>query len=316
MATAQAMPEIYGCAHSPREREIMPRLTVIMPVRNGQEFVRKAVVSTLRAMPSDAELRIIDDGSVDDTHNILSTFSDPRLEIASNTSSLGVARSLNAALHQSDSEFVARMDADDICLPWRFKRQLKVIKNSDFCFSPVVFISESSRPLRVGQLGVISPEALPLHLLLANILVHPTMLCQRQAITELNGYRVTPAEDYDLWLRAAAKGFALKRDGIPTLLYRLHKGQATKTGKWVGVANDPLLDQSFQQLYERLFSTRTDTTALRDRAASGTWGQIDSDTLEAFHGNIRGLTRRLAWHQKLLLNVRLKRIQDAMTSSG
>lgn len=293
----------------------MPRLTVIMPVRNGQAFVRKAVVSTLRAMPSDAELRIIDDGSVDDTHNILSSFSDPRLEISSNTTSLGVANSLNAALHQSDSEFVARMDADDICLPWRFTRQLKVIGNSDFCFSPVVFINEGSRPLRVGQLGVILPEALPLHLLLANVLVHPTMVCRRQAIADLNGYRVTPAEDYDLWLRAAALGFALKRDGIPTLLYRLHEGQATKTGKWVSMANDPLLDQSFQQLHEKLFSTRTDTTALRDLAASGTWERIDSDALDSFHGNIRSLGRELAWHQQLLLNVRLNRMQGARTSS-
>lgn len=102
----------------------MPRLSVLMPVYNSAATLPAAVKSTLRALPEDSELVILDDGSTDRTLALAQGFTDQRVRVLSQ-SNAGVAAALNALLSASDSEFIARMDADDIVLPGRFGRQLR-----------------------------------------------------------------------------------------------------------------------------------------------------------------------------------------------
>lgn len=209
----------------------MPKLTVILPARNAESTVKRAVSSTLTAMPEDAELVVLNDGSTDRTSAVLETFSDSRLRILESSGSGGVAAALNMLLQKTDSQFVARMDADDIGLPWRFKTAMPALeRGTDVVFAPVVEFT--GKRLRPSVPLPISEEAFRLHLLLSNPVSHPTMIARRAVLEEVDGYREVPAEDYDLWLRMAAAGVRQQRIGAWGLLYRLHPKQITASKQW------------------------------------------------------------------------------------
>lgn len=207
----------------------MPRLSVLMPAYNSESTVEKAVRSTLRALPSDAELRVMDDGSTDGTLRVLEpiAFAEKRLVVTAAPQNGGVARTLNSLLGASDSELVARMDADDVVLPWRFAVSSAVIERTrtDAVFMSVVHNDAGRlRPMAPLPLG---PRGVRAALLVGNPVAHSTMMARRSALDAVSGYREVPSEDYDLWMRLSADGYALRRTGTPGIVLRRHESQVT-----------------------------------------------------------------------------------------
>jgi len=283
----------------------MPRLSVLMPVRNGERFLRRAVSSVLRSMPKDSELAICDDGSSDRTPNILAELAVDRRVRVLRTAGVGVSAALNKLIAATESEFVARMDADDVCLPWRFSLQLGALETADVVFSSVIFTSEDGWPQRPDRPGRITPEAVPLHLLMGNVLVHPTMTARRAALNAGQFYRATSAEDFDLWLRLAGSGYRLLRLATPALLYRRHPAQVSKSGAWLNAASDPMLDESYAALLlSELGDGFGDPRGLRRAVASGESAALGSDAA-LFDARMRERARRLGPLQRALLMSRL-----------
>jgi glycosyltransferase involved in cell wall biosynthesis len=219
-----------------------------MPVRNGEATVHHAVASTLRAMPRDAELVIWDDASTDGTVAAIERFADRRVRLVRSDQAAGVGAALRALSDQTDSRLVARMDADDVCLPWRFAAQSAALRRGrGILFSPVLRFRTS--PLRVTPSApvAIPPAALPLHLAVMSVVMHPTMFASRRAIEAAGGYRAILAEDYDLWLRAATAGVPMARMSLPTLAYRRHSAQVSLTGDYARrVSSDARLSESYR----------------------------------------------------------------------
>lgn len=205
----------------------MPRLTVLMPVHNGAATVAAAVSSTLRAMPKDAELVIWDDASTDATLAQIARVVDRRVRLVESAAKVGPGAAVRSLLAGTDSRFVARMDADDVCLPGRFALQLAYLqrRGCDILFSPVVRFRTHPPRFAPSAPMSISARAMPLHLAVMCVVMQPTMLATRQAIDGAGGYRDALAEDYDLWLRASTLGIRLERMPIPTVGYRRHDAQ-------------------------------------------------------------------------------------------
>lgn len=212
----------------------MPNISVLMPVYNAQDTLQLSLKSTLAALPRDSELLLIDDGSTDRSLDVAEGIRhhDRRVRILSMERNGGIVAALNRGLQYADARYVARMDADDICLPWRFRYSLNRLKDASL---DLVFTSTASfgrngfRPaLPLG----ISATALPLHLLMVNPVAHSTMLGKREVISEAGGYRAVPSEDYDLWLRLAARGKRLARLPLMSVLYRKHGNQITAQSSW------------------------------------------------------------------------------------
>lgn len=210
----------------------MPRLSVIIPVYNGAKTVASAVRSTLRALPPDASVTVLNDASTDETPSILESISDRRMRVIHASKGMGVAAGLNHLLQATDSEFVARMDADDIVLPWRFRHQQQVLISQDVDVTFTTVIEAHARYLRPTIPIMIPPGAFPWHLLVTNPVSHPTMFAKRSALEHVGGYRGVPSEDYDLWLRLSAAGFRLHRSALPGLIYRIHDSQITASSSW------------------------------------------------------------------------------------
>lgn len=100
-----------------------------MAVRNGEATVEHAIRSISRQSFADWELIVIDDGSTDETTDIVRKMADKRMRLFRNEQSLGLAASLNKALSEAKGYFIARMDADDISFPYRLERQLYFLKH-------------------------------------------------------------------------------------------------------------------------------------------------------------------------------------------
>lgn len=269
----------------------MPRLSVLIPAYNAAHTVRTAIRSTLRALPHDAEVVVLDDGSDDGTAERAAEIGDARLRVLSRANA-GVAATLNELIDRTDSELIARMDADDLVLPGRFTAQLRAIEQGcDAAFTTVIGfgagVPELPRPTEI------SADDFGMFLLLTNPVSHPTLLARRAAVVTAGAYRQVPAEDYDLWIRMAVDGARLRRIAYPGLAYRRHQAQVTASERWrrASWTNDQQA-RAFSRLAERLIgrpATRITALAI-DPALSA------DDKLRVFDEFAAGFQTALARH--------------------
>ncbi len=182
----------------------MPRVSVLMSVRNGERWVGEAVDSILGQTLGDLEFIVVDDGSEDATGAILARRKDPRLRVIHQPPS-GLTVSLNRAWRLSEAALLARMDADDVAHPDRLARQVTFLD----AHPEVGLLGTGCRTISMtGEvIGVIVPPeddaAIRRVLIRKNPFVHSSVMLRREALEAAGGYdeSLPVAQDYDLWLR-------------------------------------------------------------------------------------------------------------------
>ncbi len=273
----------------------MPRLSVLMPARNAERTIAEALTSTLRAMPRDSELIVLDDASSDRTLEIASSTGDPRVVVDSVAKNLGVALAAERLLAAASGEFIARMDSDDVCLRGRFRAELSAARTHDLVFSTYqrIGVGAARRPVPPIRFG---PDAARLALLLDCPYPHSTSLARADALRTAGGYRAGAiAEDFDLWLRAAANGARLVRLARPTVLIRTIEGQVSGAEGWrESLAYDPVLERSYQELAHLVWGTREtpwfrELAFTRDGPLSPAGRAALEPFIERFLGSLTGL---------------------------
>lgn len=101
-----------------------------MPVFNGGKFIRESIESVLSQTFTDFELIIVDDGSTDNTIDIIRSFEDKRIRLLLNESNRGIGYTRNKALENSKGKYVAVLDSDDIAYPTRLEKQVHFLENN------------------------------------------------------------------------------------------------------------------------------------------------------------------------------------------
>lgn len=248
----------------------MPRLTVIMPAWNAESTISAALRSTLVAMPKDAEILVYDDASTDGTRRVVERFADrtSRVSLIEGPLNVGAGEARNQLIARSDSEFIAAMDADDICLPHRFVGYRRSMSKSDLVFAPIARFARRSR-LHVPRPAPLSPAAMPIALLVLNPVPQSTMIARRGALGGGGTYRPGHAEDYELWMRLTASGGRISLTSFPTVAYRHHPNQATsQPGYEQQVRDNESLIESYNALAAAVLGVdarNTSTEELRSR---------------------------------------------------
>jgi glycosyltransferase involved in cell wall biosynthesis len=225
------------------------RLSILLPAHNASRTISLSLASTLIFKPKGAAVLIFLDGNNTNSRFLNYAAKRPDVKVFSSDETLGISGALNFLLKKASSDLVARMDADDICLPGRFKKAMSLITadRSDFVFMNTILFGKTLAPLFfVPQLPIrLNPAQSEAMLLIANPFAHPTMVAKKEALLGLGGYRPSVAEDYDLWLRAQNSRFRLTRLRGYGLLYRRHPGQYTKQENFYEKEKaDPLLQDS------------------------------------------------------------------------
>ena len=185
----------------------MPKLSVISGAYNVGRYysLDKSIKSVLSQTFSDFEFIICNDGSADDTANILSEYAakDPRIKILSNEKNLGLAATLNKCIEASVGDYVVRHDLDDYNAPERFAKQLEFMESH-----PEIAILGTQVYL-FDENGVWGEENFPTDVQKKDFLFtspykHGSVMIRRDALLAVGGYRVAPetyrTEDYDMFM--------------------------------------------------------------------------------------------------------------------
>lgn len=276
----------------------MPRLTVIMPARNAENTVRSAITSTLAAMPRDSELRVWNDCSTDETLTIATSISDPRVVVTNSAISVGSGRARASMIEASDSLFVANMDADDFCFPWRFALQTRAMKSADFSFGTFVRFRSGLLKFKPGRPVGYSPRDVAVALAFHNPLLHTSMLATRSGLVRAGGYRdLRVAQDFDLWLRAASAGLRLRVHPVPIVGYRLSGTQISQTADYAKrISSSTETEKSFLALLDYLRpQAAASIRACDSEQRTALYQSVREDLIESFSSR-----RHRAYYKSLL----------------
>lgn len=202
-----------------------------MSVFNGQAYLAQAVDSILNQTFRDFEFIIIDDGSTDKTAEILAAYvtHDSRIRVITHENK-GRATSLNIGIAAARSNYIARMDADDVAFPERLARQLEFLEAQPqvgILGGAVELIKRNGEAIQRMQPPT-SDSEIRMATLHGNPMCHPTITARRQLVIAVGGYRkqFLDTDDYDLWLRMIELCEIANLDTC-VLQYRIHANQAS-----------------------------------------------------------------------------------------
>lgn len=225
-----------------------------MPVYNSQRYLCAAVESIRGQTYKDFELIAVDDGSRDDSLEILREYEskDPRVRVISRPNT-GIVGALNDGLAAATGEFIARMDADDIALPQRFEKQVAFLQSNPYHVlvgSQVMLMDPDGADLCPKRDTEYTHERIDwAHLNHRWPLVHPTVMMRRSAVESIGRYRVKYQwlEDLDLFLRMAEAG---RLESLPDVLlrYRLHMASVCATRE---ADQDAIRPELIAEVYQR-----------------------------------------------------------------
>ena len=213
---------------------IVPKISLIMSVYNGEDYLAETVESVLCQTFTEWEFIIINDCSTDNTSKILAEYAskDARVKVHTNKTNLRLPSSLNKALSLAEGKYIARMDADDICMPDRLQKQYDFMEaNPNVDLSSCRFLTLKNGVYSSGGCGGKGDsESIKALLLVTNPLLHPGIIAKADVIKEL-GYdkNFTCTEDMELWTRFVLNNKRVEILSEYLMIYRLHDKQITET---------------------------------------------------------------------------------------
>ena len=199
-----------------------------MPVYNSQKYLRKSIESILTQTIGDYEFIIVNDGSTDNSGQIIKNYQekDDRIILLTQDNQ-GVTKSLNKGIKNSRGKYIARMDADDICAPKRFELQLEYLEkypNTDIVGCMVSLISEKGKIIRSLDDLPLEDYQIKWHLIFGSPLIHPALMIRRRIFDDIGYYddSLNVAQDIEFWRRLSHQ---IKFYNIPERLFdlRIHK---------------------------------------------------------------------------------------------
>lgn len=201
-------------------------IAIIMPVYNAEKYLREAIESILRQTYRNFILYIINDGSSDNSEEIILSFKDQRIKYIKNSCNLGIVKTLNKGLDLADTKYIARMDADDICDKRRLEIQYNELENDSDLFllgTAASLINEDG--IIVGK--IIPPQddrVIRTSLLFSNVFIHSSIMIRNSILKENNwNYDINhkAVEDYGLWTKIADK-YKVKILPLQLMKYRIN----------------------------------------------------------------------------------------------
>ncbi len=188
-----------------------PMISVIMPVYNGEEFLREAIESILDQTYEDFEFLILYDESSDDSFKIIQKYAalDSRVKLIK-CERTGILGALNKGIKLSKGNFIARMDADDICFPERFEKQIKFMEkeNLDICGGDFIMINNNEVFIKHVKVPKTKSEII-LTMGFNVPFAHPSVMIKKEFLRKnklfygSNGKKY--AEDLDMWITMFSK---------------------------------------------------------------------------------------------------------------
>ncbi len=205
-----------------------------MPVHNVGRYVRETISSVLRQTFRDFEFVIINDGSSDDTEDIILSYDDERIKYFRNEENKGLIYTLNKGLDLAEGEYIARIDGDDIAIKEWLEYAVKGFKDAPY--ASVVnqrdyeMTDDGKKYRKRIFFPYLSNDALRFSQLFATQILHPGIVVKAEAIKRYK-YRDAPEtlhrEDFDLWRRMLIDNLYIKTLSSYVIYHRRAKNSIT-----------------------------------------------------------------------------------------
>ena len=207
-----------------------PSISVVMICYNHEKYIAEAIDSILSQTYTDFELIIVDDGSTDNTFEIIQDYDDPRVTALTQINS-GPSVALNTGISKSIGKYIAFMSGDDVSFPNRLEIQLKQleVRKADMVFSVPQIIDPNSEilgletcPWFYGREFESTAELYRSLFYLGNFLCAPSCFCRRTALEKVGRFRrgLVQLQDFDYWIRACKKNIDIRLFTDPLIQYR------------------------------------------------------------------------------------------------
>jgi len=210
-----------------------PEVTVLMSVYNGEKYLKESIESILSQTFENFEFIIIDDGSLDDSNNLIKRYKDPRIRLIENRKNIGLTKSLNIGIKEAKGKYIARQDADDQSLPRRLEIQLTFMKNNPeigISGTWVKYLINGKHLIRKTDLN---HNKIKSWLLFEPIINHPTFIIRRLYINNNHDFydeNFIFSQDYEL-LCKRSQDFKLANIGKVLVYCNIHDKQISKANK-------------------------------------------------------------------------------------
>lgn len=209
-----------------------PRVSVLMPAWNRARFIEEAMSSVLGQTFRDLELIVVDDGSTDDTAELVRSCRDSRVKLFQQDHA-GISAALNRALEVASGQYVARLDSDDVWLPSFLDVQLEVLEKHpgvDIVYAKGECMDAKGRALPSTWGTDLRYPSDPLRsFLYADPTCNITVLARRSCFDRVGGYdeSLHTSEDWDIWVRMAVH---FRFRFVDRVLARIRRHDACTTG--------------------------------------------------------------------------------------
>ena len=216
------------------------KLAVILPAYNAENFIAECLESLLNQTFSDFCILAVNDASTDNTGNILEDYAakDTRLRVyhlPQNQGEPAVMQFAMNMLNYMNVEYVARMDADDICVPHRFEKQVQYLDEHpeiDILGSNALLFNngKTDKATKVSTLPLLDKDIKAHFSLARDNIINPSSMWRHSSIKALNinNAQTATAPDFHMWVQCALHKKTFANLPEPLLLYRIHQAQASK----------------------------------------------------------------------------------------
>lgn len=218
-------------------KEFIAKVTVLMPAYNAENYIAEAIESILKQSFTDFELLIINDGSTDNTAQIIQSFTDLRIKVY-NQANQGIAAALNTGISKAKAPYIARFDADDICLPGRLQQQFDFLNTHQeyvLAGSDAEYISAGGEHLFYFTCIGHTNEQITQKIYFQCPFIHSSVMYRKDAVLKAGGYSLHAHnfEDYFLWIQLKKYG---RFCNLPQQLIkvRFNPSSITIDEKWRG----------------------------------------------------------------------------------
>jgi len=186
----------------------LPRVSILIPTYNRADYLLAALDSALHQTFSELEIIVVDDGSMDDTAEVIRKYTDPRLQFIQQKN-CGVSAALNTAWRAARSEFIAMLGSDDEMLPAQIETLLNYIEREPtlgmvYGRAQAMDAQGNSLPQIYGSPPKFPNDSLQ-SILYANCVCSIAALIRRALVEQVGGFdeNLVANEDWDLWIRLA-----------------------------------------------------------------------------------------------------------------
>jgi glycosyltransferase involved in cell wall biosynthesis len=212
-----------------------PTVSVIIPTYNQANFIDKAIESVLSQTYQDFEIIVINDGSTDNTEEIIRGFKDKRVKYVKKYKNKGISVARNIGIKVARGKYIALLDSDDEWLPEKLDKQIKILQDESpelgVVYSNLCYIDENGKNMNRKLRNSKKAEGYIYEDLLEKYCVGSpsSFLIKKECFNRVGLFDdlLSGQEDWDMWIRIA-KYYRFALIKIPLVKYRLHSNQISK----------------------------------------------------------------------------------------